>query len=91
MSFSIRSDRRRATAPPGRVLSMRYETLLEQPGRELERFIRFIGPEYENGQWLEAARALARPQSPRWPRLGAEDQALLADACAPGQTLMGYN
>ena len=77
-------------APPGRVLSMRYETLLEQPRRELERFIRFIGPEYENGRWLEAACALARPQSPRWTRLGVDDRERLADACAPGQTLMGY-
>lgn len=76
--------------PPQRVLSMRYETLLASPGRELDRFIRFVGPEFRNGQWLEAARALVRPQAPRWPRLGAEDQARLAAACAPGQALLGY-
>ena len=53
-------------APPGRVLSMRYETLLQEPARELQRFIRFVGPEYENGRWLEAA-----------PRLGAAASAAL--------------
>ena len=67
-----RSLQRRAAAldaaPPGRVLSMRYETLLQEP-----------------------ARALARPQAPRRPRLDANDRAQLAAACAPGQTLMGYD
>ena len=76
---------------PERVLSMRYETVLADPGRELDRFIRFVGPEYENGGWRDAARAEARPQSPRWTRLDAGEQARLAAACAPGQTLLGYD
>ena len=76
--------------PPGRVLSMRYETLLAEPERELDRFVRFVGPEYENSQWLEAARALVRPQAPRWTRLREDEQERLAAACAPGQTLLGY-
>ena len=76
--------------PPQRVLAIGYETLLAAPERELERFIRFVGPEFQNGQWLESACALVGPQAPRWPRLGAADQARLAAACAPGQALLGY-
>ena len=75
---------------PGRVLTMRYEAVLADPERELDRFIRFVGPEYENDGWRAAARAEARPQSPRWTRLAVDEQARLAAACAPGQTLLGY-
>ena len=77
--------------PPARVLSLRYETLLSEPERELRRFIRFVGPEYDDRRWLEAACALARPRSPRWTRLGADEQAALAAACAPGQRLLGHD
>ena len=77
--------------PPERVLTLRYETVLAEPRRELERFIRFVGPEFENEQWLEAAIALVRPQVPRWPGLGKEDLQALSAACAPGQALLGYD
>ena len=76
--------------PPERVLSMRYETALDSPERELRRFIRFIGPEYENRPWLNAAMALIQPKSPNWTRLSTDEQTQLAAACEPAQTLLGY-
>ena len=77
--------------PPERVLSLRYETVLAEPRRELERFIRFVGPEFQSDRWLGACVDLVRPISPRWPDLGAEDLERLAAACQPGQALMGYD
>ena len=77
--------------PPGRVLTLRYETVLAEPRRELERFIRFVGPEFENEAWLEAAADLVQPQPPRWTRLGREDLQALSAACAPGQAILGYD
>ena len=77
--------------PPDRVLSMRYETVLSDPERELRRFIRFVGPEFEDGRWLEAARGLARKQAPRWTRLAADEQARLAAACEPGRKILGQS
>ena len=77
--------------PPERVLSMRYETALSLPERELRRFIRFIGPEYEDSQWLNAAMASIQPKSPNWTRLSADEQTQLAAACEPAQTLLGYS
>ena len=76
--------------PSDRVLSMRYETALDSPERELRRFIRFIGPEYENGPWLNAAVGSIQPKSPNWTRLSADEQKQLAAACEPAQTLLGY-
>lgn len=78
-----------AALPPERVLSLRYETVLAEPRRELERFIRFVGPEFENDRWLEDSIELVRPLAPRWPRLGAEALERLAAACQPGQALLG--
>jgi len=76
--------------PQDRVLSMGYETLVADPREELTRFIRFVGPEYENPAWLEAACALPRSRPPAWQGLALDKQARLADACAPGQRLLGY-
>lgn len=76
---------------PERVLNLRYETVLAEPRRELERFIRFVGPEFENDRWLEAAIDLVRPQAPRWTALDAQELERLAAACGPGQALLGYD
>ncbi len=75
---------------PERVLSMCYETVLTEPDHELHRFIRFIGPEFENSQWQRAARALVCKTPPRWQRLDAAMQVQLGTACEPALTLLGY-
>lgn len=76
--------------PQDRVLSMAYETLVAAPHEELARFIRFVGPEYDNPAWLAAAGALPRSKPPAWQKLALDEQARLAAACAPGQQLLGY-
>ena len=75
---------------PDRTLSMRFETLLKSPKKEMTRFIEFVGPELANQQWLDDVSALPLPKAPVWPRLEATQQAKLAEACARGQEILGY-
>ena len=77
--------------PPERVLSMRYETVLDSPERELRRFIRFVGSEFETTQWLHSSSALIQPKSPHWTRLDEGEKIRLNVVCAPAQTLLGYS
>ena len=78
------------TLSPGRVLSMRFETLLDSPREEMTRFAEFVGPELTDADWLEAVSALPRRKPPSWPKLGKDRQVRLARACAPGQRILGY-
>ncbi|MGE0723497.1 MAG: sulfotransferase [Alphaproteobacteria bacterium] len=76
--------------PPNRVLPVRFEALLAAPREELQRFIRFVGPEFENERWLDEAAALPRSRPPGWPALPPDELAPLAAACAPGMDRLGY-
>ena len=73
-----------------RVLSMRFESLLDSPREEMARLIDFIGPELADARWLEQIAALPRRKTPSWVRLPREEQIRLAKACAPGQKILGY-
>ena len=77
--------------PRERVLSMRFETVLKSPREEMQRFIDFVGPEFHDSQWLEQVAALPRVCQPRWTRLSPDEHARLAQACAPGQEILGYD
>ncbi|WP_419940240.1 sulfotransferase family protein [Candidatus Palauibacter sp.] len=76
--------------PRERVLTMRYESVLACPHEELARFVRFVGREFEDPVWIDSAAALVRPQDARWPALDPEEHRALADACQPGQSILGY-
>ena len=76
--------------PQERVLRMRYESVLAFPREQLTRFIRFVGREFEDAAWIDAATALVRPQEARWPTLDPEEHRALALACEPGQSILGY-
>ncbi len=76
---------------PERVLAMSYESVLARPREELTRFIRFVGPDFEDSRWLENVVPLVRPQKPRWPGVRTEEYGALADACQAGQSLLGYS
>ena len=78
------------TLAPGRVLSMRFETLLKSPKEEITRFAEFVGPGLSDVKWLEALKTLPRRKTPSWTRLSEERQVRLALACAPGQRILGY-
>ena len=76
--------------PQNRVLSLAYEAVLASPREELGRFIRFVGPEFENEGWLEEVTAMPRSKPPGWAKLPASELARLNEACAPGMALLGY-
>ncbi len=77
--------------PADRVLSMRYERLVDLPKTELRRLIRFVGAEFENSRWLDDASTLPRVKTPSWKSLKPEDYQQLVAACQPGQKLLGYD
>lgn len=77
--------------PSARVFAMSYEKVLAHPHEEIGRFIRFVGPEFEEARWLETAAALVRPGKARWPGLAPDELRALADACEPGQSILGYS
>ena len=79
------------TLPGERVLSMRFESLLQSPREEMERFVDFLGPELADEGWLDEVSQLPRAIEPRWTRLEREQQFRLAKACAPGQAILGYS
>ena len=76
--------------PPARLLSLRFESMLESPCEEIGRFIDFVGPEFADAAWLKRASNLPRPKPPRWTGLASDEHAALAEACAPGQAILGY-
>ncbi len=77
--------------PPERVLSMRYETVLESPTAEMTRFIRFVAPEFERRDWLEEVSAMPRAGRSRLDQFDRAVQDRLAAACEPGMRLLGYS
>lgn len=79
-----------AALPPDRVLSLRYEAVLQAPVEELRRFIRFVGPEFESDAWLAEVATMPQARPSAWQRLAPAELASLAAACEPGQRLLGY-
>lgn len=77
--------------PRDRVLAMRFETILRSPRAEMQRFIDFAGPEFSDSRWLDRITGLPRVRPPSWQRLTPEEHANLAQACAPGQEILGYD
>jgi Sulfotransferase domain len=76
--------------PPGRVMNLRYEDVLEQPRAELTRFMEFLGPEFADEQWLDQVSKIPQRPPSSWATLEPERQARLTAACRPGLTLLGY-
>lgn len=72
-----------------RVLSMRFESLLESPREEMTRLVDFIAPELADARWLEEFAALPLRKTPSRVRLPREEQVRLARAHAPGQKIPG--
>jgi putative sulfotransferase len=76
--------------PAHRVISLRYEDVLEQPRGQLERFARFLGPEFEDDRWLEQAARIPQRPPTSWRGLPPAERDRLTAACHPGLTLLGY-
>ena len=76
--------------PEDRVLSMRFEDVVESPHAQMRRFIRFVGPGFEDRQWLQDVRRTPRRRPSGWHRLDPDRQRSLAASCATGQGILGY-
>lgn len=86
----LNGSRYLAKQPAGRVFSLRYEDLLEQPRHQLERFMGFLGPEFEDGQWLDQVSRIPQRPPHSWRTLPAAERDRLTAACGPGLALLGY-
>ena len=86
-----RGSRYLAALPEDRVLSMRFEDVVESPRTEMSRFIEFVGTEFGDRRWLEKVRQMPRGRPPSWHRLTPGERRSLAAACAPGQAILGYD
>jgi hypothetical protein len=70
-----------------RVLSLRYERLLEAPERELERLATFVGVTADP-RWIEAAAKHVRRREPSAAAQPAHVMARLERLCAPGMRVV---
>ena len=72
-----------------RVLTIRFEDLVAGPEDELRRFQRFVGEEFQNPEWVQAAAAIPAPgpfapETASAGRAGAADRCLRAGTCPVG-------
>ena len=74
--------------PAERVLRVRYESVLDAPGAELQRIVRFMDPGLDDPSWLAEAAARVRKNPPKWVTLPTGERARLEAACAPGMELL---
>jgi putative sulfotransferase len=76
--------------PPGRVMNLRYEDVLDRPRAELTRFMEFLGPEFVDEQWLDRVTHIPQRPPSSWTTLDPERRGRLTAACRPGLSLLGY-
>ena len=86
----LRGQKLLAALPPERVLSLRYEEVVQRPHDKLRELIAFIDPSLSNDTWLQQAARIPQPSPSRYLSLGAETQRRLTEACAPGLEALGY-
>ncbi len=77
--------------PEDRVLSMRYESLLDDPATELRRLLAFLGHDLEDDKWIAEAASLSRRKPSTWTSLSEEERIRLDEACAEGLERLGYS
>ena len=76
--------------PSERLLNVRFEDVQAEPGAQIRRLVRFIGPPLVDEAWLREVSAIPRPTPSKFEKLGAGDRAALAEACRPGLERLGY-
>ena len=77
--------------PADRVLSLRYEDVLQNPQEKLRELIEFIDPGLPNEAWLHEAARIPLPSPPKYLSLEPEVRRRLTEACAPGLEALGYD
>lgn len=78
---------------PGRLLTIRYEDLVDFPDRTLGSLIDFIGgrqhaPARIDREWVTACAEAMRPWRPVWNELPDDQLTALEKACEPGFALL---
>ena len=86
----LRGQKLLASLPPERVLTLRYEDVLQRPHEKLRELIEFIDPSLSNDAWLQEAARVPRPNPPKYLSLDPETRRRLTEACAPGLQALGY-
>ena len=85
-----RGNRMLGHFPSERLLNVRFEDVQADPGAQIRRLIRFVGPDLEDEAWLREASAIPRPTTSKFEKLEAVDRAALAEACRPGLERLRY-
>lgn len=76
--------------PAAQRHEMRYEDLMADPEQTLRGFADFTGFDADQGNWVQTARDMIKPQPSRWLDLPTYERAMLEAACKPGLELLGY-
>lgn len=85
----VRGNRAMADLDPERVLSVRFEDLLDDPATVLDAIVAHFELRRDSG-FVDRARAMVgAPPRARFPELDPDEQTELAAACRPGQMLLG--
>lgn len=71
-----------------RLVTVRYEDLLSDPRSTLSALAVFLGPEYQDDQWVDACIGMVGHPSSDWRALPADTAATLDAACQPGFALL---
>ncbi len=80
-----------ANFPAERLLTVRFEDVLDAPEAQLHRLIRFIDPSLENETWLAEASRVPRQTRSKFNELGEDDKAAITSACRAGLEHLGYD
>ncbi len=77
--------------PRERIHHLCFEDLQTHPEPHLATLIRFIGPSLNDPDWIKAASAVPRAQTPLFPTLSSDERRRLENSCSPGLDLLGYS
>lgn len=86
-----RAEEQLSALPPSQVMRLRYEDLVVDPARELNRLVDFFGLAAQTpGQWIADSAKRVTRRDPAWRQLRRRDRVRLSAACDPGLRLLGY-
>jgi hypothetical protein len=85
----VRGTSALAALPSEQRLDLRFEDLLQDPGEALQRIAAFFALDEDPDFLPRACQLVCGIPPARFPKLSAEEQARLVEACAPGQARLG--
>lgn len=70
--------------PAERMLTIRYEDLLDDPRAQLTALGEFLGEGFVDPTWLEASASVVKRPKSQWESLDEKDKQTLLSTCKPG-------